>query len=362
MNEYIPLPNGYKWYTYDMTNINICNKVSAFLRKHYIPDKKHNYRIQYSGKFLRWLFTVPGRLNICIGVESKNGIMAGFVSGTIIKMQINKNTTDIVENKFMCVHLQLRKKGLGRQLLKQITKQFEQYGQVLQKQQGTKKKLFCVRTIYGSVLEKDTALFTGKYYHRPLNIDNLIDSDLLKTTNNVKIDDVKKKYYLPDNPTNTSFRKIKKDDIEETFNLFKSYITKYNCHPILNLKEFTHIFYNDHVSVYVLIIDDVVVDFISYFKLPIEIKNKHAGTKILNRAYLYYYTSDEETPYRLIRDLLIVARNNGIDVLIASDIMEHGDIMQDLNFMDGPNKINYYLRGIKSPKLSGKQIGLFSQT
>lgn len=343
MNEYLPLPNGYKWYTYDMNDTNVCDKVSTFLKKHYIPDKKNNYRLQYSGKFLKWLFTAPNRLNICIGVESDKGIMAGFIAGTVIKMQINNEATDIVEIKFMCVHTKLRKKGLARKLIKQITKQFDGYK----------------KAIYGSGLEKpDLSFFAGKYYHRPLNIENLFDSDLLKIDGKLKMDDIIKEYYLPENPTNKSFRKMEKDDIEEAYNLFTSYIKKYNCHPIFDLKEFTHIFYNnDQVDAYVLIDDSVVVDFVSYLKLPTKITRKDKSKRTINRGYLYYYTSDEETPYRLIKDLMIVAKNNGIDVLIATDVMEHYALFRDLGFMDGPNKIYYYLRGMKCKKLLGKQIG-----
>jgi len=351
MNEYISLPNGYKWYTYDMNDTNVCNKVSTFLKKHYIPDKRHNYRLQYSEKFLKWLFTVPGRLNICIGVESNKDIMAGFITGTIIKMQINNETMDMVEIKFMCIHTQLRKKNLAKLLIKQITRRFEKSEQF----KGSE-----IKAIYGSELEKPELIFTGKYYHRPLNIKNLLDSDLLKMEGKIKIKDIIKEHYLPEVPTNKSFRKIEKDDIEETYNLFTSYITKYNCYPIFDLGQFTHIFYNnDQVDTYVLILDDIVVDFISYLKIPKEITKKDKTKKIINRAYLYYYTSDEETSYRLIRDLMIVAKNDGIDELIATDIMEHCDLLHDLGFMNGPNKIHCYLHGTTCKKLQNKQIGKF---
>ncbi len=349
MNEYIPLPKGYKWYAYEMNDVNVCNKVSTFLKKHYISDKKHNYRLQYSGKFLKWLFTVPGRLNICIGVESSKGIMVGFITGTVIKMQINNEAVDIVEIKFMCIHTKLRKKNLAKQLIKQITRQFEESEQF----KGSK-----VKAIYGSELEKPESFFTGKYYHRPLNIKNLLDSESLKMHGKIKIEDIMKEHYLPKVPTNKSFRKIENNDIEETYNLFTSYITKYNCHPIFDLNQFTHIFYNnDQVDTYVLILDDLVVDFISYLKIPKEVIKQDRTKKIINRAYLYYYTSDEETPYRLIRDLLIIAKNNGVDELIATDIMEHHNLFHDLGFLDGPNKIHYYLHGIKCKELQNKQIG-----
>ena len=86
--------------------------------------------------------------------------------------------------------------------------------------------------------------------------------------------------------------------------------------------------------------------------LNINIKNN-----IINRGYLYYYTCDSETPYRLISDIMIVAKQNKIDEFVMMNIMENF-VYNELNFLERADNIYYYLDNYKCYDMIGKQIGL----
>jgi hypothetical protein len=85
---------------------------------------------------------------------------------------------------------------------------------------------------------------------------------------------------------------------------------------------------------------------------------KDSKGKIIKKGTLFYYTCLNHTIYALIKNILKIAENNGIDVFSAYNIMEHGCILKELNFDEFGADTYYYLYNWKVRALDNKQIGL----
>jgi len=92
--------------------------------KHYVEDKKSQFRFAYPIDFLKWALLVPGYIkNWHLGVRSKETKkLVGFISGIPIQMNLNNKSMKVVEINFLCVHKKLRSKKLAPLLIKEITR------------------------------------------------------------------------------------------------------------------------------------------------------------------------------------------------------------------------------------------------
>jgi glycylpeptide N-tetradecanoyltransferase len=71
---------------------------------------------------------------------------------------------------------------------------------------------------------------------------------------------------------------------------------------------------------------DEITDFVSFYSLPSQVL-KHTTHKTLNVAYSYYYFTGKHTLTDLTKDVLIMAKNKGYDVLNALDIMKNDEYL-----------------------------------
>ena len=379
----------YEWAILDMNNIEDCTTVAKFLSTHYKNNPKRSY--EYSHEFIQWVLNRPNKLNISIAILStQTKEIAGFISGSVVKTQIYSDTIDMVQCNFMCVHSVLQGRNVAKRLIKQLSNMF--------KIDGYNSGYYTT----GKIIKQDKNIYKAKYYHRPINVHNYIDAGLLRKEKNITDDIIIEEYRLPIEPTgpNTnkltklskqsgtttaittttttgSFEKIKEYEfvkmtdkhLQEVYELLNSYLDKYNIYHIFNYDEFVHIFHNNSIITSYVLIDkdnqestETVIDFISYYTLPTVIKNKknkeNEENKVINVAYLYYYTSTIESAYRLIRNMMIISQKNNIDEFIIKDIMENETTILDLGFLVGSEDIHYHLHNHECIDLQGKQIGL----
>ena len=57
-------------------------------------------------------------------------------------------------------------------------------------------------------------------------------------------------------------------------------------------------------------------------------------------------------------DALVVAKNAGLDVFNALDIMENAEFIEQLKFMRGSGSLHYYLFNWNSPFIEKERVGL----
>ncbi|CAH6421324.1 Myristoyl-CoA:protein N-myristoyltransferase [uncultured virus] len=343
-SENFALPDDFEWINIDMKNDVDSQKVSDFLNYNYLEDKNGNFRLHYSKDFLKWFIIGPNYQNdLCIGVQvKKSKILVGFIAGILTNLQLNQNEIKLAEIDFLCVHPKLRGKRLSVVLIKEISRriQLKDYS----------------HAIYTSERYLPKPFSESQFYHRALNITPLVETGFL-TLNDINIRKVKKSLQLPIIPLNKNFVEIQPKYMEGAFNCLINYLQKFNCYPKFSMAEFEHTFLNKNfVTCYVLIDNnDKVLDMISYYILPTKVAN-NKKYEFIKAAYLFYYSSINETTYRLIKDIMIIAKNKGMDVFNALDIMENSPILKELNFELGTGKLHYYFYNWKCHTLKNHQL------
>ncbi len=350
------LPASYEWVSFDPYNDEDLETISTFLDKYYVEDPNNNFRLHYNLEFLQWVFRGPTE-SLLLGVRTKeSNILVGFISGVSTRMQVSRHQLDVAEINFLCVIPKLRTKRLTPVLIQEITRQYQLLG--IQQAFYTSARCF-VKPFY-----------TAQYYHRTLNPTKLVNSGFQRLEKkadagvagikaDITLKDLKRTFKLSEKPSNETFRKMTEDDLPRVYQLFKKYLDRYSVHPIYTFEEFKHTFFGNRiVYCYVTERNDEVSDFISYYCLPSKVLNENKEKyPFIYNAYLFYYTSNYETAYRLINDVLIMARRDGMDVFTALDTFEHECIFNTLNFIKGTGTLHFYMYNWKVKDMVGTQIG-----
>lgn len=341
------LPPDFEWCTFDLSNKDDCSNVATFLDKYYVEDSEHTFRLHYTPDLIGWIYgETDGTKVIAIGVRvCKNNMIVGFICGRVTKVQVNKNKLDLIEVNLLCIHPHIRNKKLTPVLIKELTRRFNLLGYS--------------KALYTSNNYLPTPILTTNYYHKAINVQILYDTGFIKLDKSTVLKNVKKAHKLPET-FSLNFKKMEFRHLDQMYDLFNVYMEKYNLHPIFTKNEFKKLFYgNKFIVCYVIENDDGdVTDFASYYIMQSRVLKNNQKHEFIRQANLYYYTSLNETPYTIIRNLLIVARNTGIDVFNATDIMENSTVVRELGFEPGSGVSNYYLYNWKIKSLKNFQCSL----
>ena len=340
------LPNEFEWFKYDLNDIDNCNTIAEFLDKYYVEDSDGEFRLHYDPEFIEWMYKNSN--HIALGVKLKsNGTLIGFICGKIVKTQVNKNKLDMIEVNLLCIHPRLRNKRLAPVLIKELTRQYNLL--------GYSKGLYTA----GNYLPTPT--LTSKYYHKAINVQTLYDTGFIKLDPTTQLKTVKKVHEMPKRVSNKNFKRGELDKhLDGMYDVFNEYMKKYNLHPLFTKNEFEYIFFGNKFVVCYVIEDESgnVSDFISYYTMQSRVLKQNAKHKFINKAYLYYYTSLNENPYSLIKNILIVSQQNDIDVFNATDIMENDVVLSELGFESGTGILHYYLYNWQIKPLKNLQCSL----
>lgn len=84
----------------------------------------------------------------------------------------------------------------------------------------------------------------------------------------------------------------------------------------------------------------------------------HEKHNKLNAAYSYYNVAKTVTLHDLFKDLLVLAKQQEVDVLNCLDLMENSEILNDLKFGVGDGHLQYYLYNWKCPEIQPAETGL----
>ncbi len=133
-------------------------------------------------------------------------------------------------------------------------------------------------------------------------------------------------------------------------------MNRYSCYEYLTLLQFKYMMLeNNFVHSYVIKDeDDNVIDFFSFIRYNTSIKD---SDQRITRAQVYYYSSDEETIYSIMRYIIILANNKGCDVVDALDIHENMEVTDSLKFDKGSGELYYYMYNWKTPNMEPSRMG-----
>lgn len=324
------LPNNYTWCEINIIDNN--KDVSNFLSKYYSEDVDSKFMPQFSGEYLK-SFINPFN-NISLGLKHDDELI-GFIMTNFVNMKIHNKVERFAETNYLCVHPKYRKKNIPELLITEITRKSHMLGVHCGFFTGTRylPKPFC----------------TTQHFARPINVKYLIDNGYMPMKPGSSVKDIKKILYLSDEVYNENFVEMKEEHISHACNIVNKFHEKYSCSRYFSLDEFKHHFYdNKYVVSYVLIQNNEVVDLCSYYKSMLKVKENN---KLINVANLYYFTSNKETPFRLVKDMLTVAKIKGADLMVSQNIMNADKILDILLFEKGAGNLYYYFYNWYSPDI-----------
>ena len=74
-------------------------------------------------------------------------------------------------------------------------------------------------------------------------------------------------------------------------------------------------------------------------------------------AKLKYYTTENKSIIFMIKNILICAKKNGIDLFSVVNCMENNSLLRLFNFYEGRDKENYHFYNFNCINMESKQIG-----
>jgi glycylpeptide N-tetradecanoyltransferase len=335
------LPKGYIYLNLDINNEDHLMKMTDFLDKYYILNEHSKFKSYYSASFLKWHFK---KSSICLAViVEKTQMLVGLITAQFNKNQIYTTQMNVAEVNFMCVHPIIRKKRLCPILIKSLI------GKIKSISPEVKQSLFMTNTY----LPKPFS--SVHYYNRPIQIEPLLESGLNSLPENVTVETIKKNLHLSKTPI-SRFVKLDLNYVADAMNVLNKYFGKFTCHPVFTEDEFKHVFLNNEfVSSYVFLNEtsNEVTDFASYYKLP----TKSVDDKYnIECGYLYYYSSNVETIMTILNNILIIAKNDGMQTFNALNIMENNINLTDLKFEESNKEIYYYMYNYKCVGMNNNQL------
>ena len=345
------LPDGFKWDDVDLNDRDQLLELYTLLNENYVEDDDNMFRFDYSPEFLKWALQPCGWLKIWhAGVRViKSGKLVAFISAVPSNMKIYEKEVKMVEINYLCVHKKLRAKRVAPVLIKEITRRVNL--------QGIFQAVYTAGVILPSPVAK------CRYWHRSLNPKKLIEVRFSYLQRNMTMQRTIKLYRLPDAPKTPGFRKMVDADCPKAFKLLNDYLKKFDLSPMFTEDEFRHWFLpRDNVidSFVVEQPDGEITDFCSFYHLPSTIMH-HPQYKTLNAAYSFHNVATKTPLTALMNDLLVMAKNLGMDVFNALDLMDNQEFLEELKFGIGDGNLQYYVYNWRCPMMPPNKVGLVLQ-
>ncbi|EEB19465.1 glycylpeptide N-tetRadecanoyltransferase, putative [Pediculus humanus corporis] len=349
-NEPYSLPEQFHWDTLNLEDPLVLKELYTLLNENYVEDDDSMFRFDYQPQFLKWALQPPGwkkEWHVGVRVE-KNDRLVGFISAIPAQLRVYNRTQQMVEINFLCVHKKLRSKRVAPVLIREITRRVNLHG------------IFQAVYTAGVVLPKPVG--TCRYWHRSLNPKKLIEVKFSHLSRNMTMQRTLKLYRLPDTTKTPGFRKMVPDDILEVHKLLNKYLERFDLVPVFTVEEVRHWFtpQSGIVDAFVVQENGKITDFVSFYTLPSTIMH-HPVHKSLKAVYSFYNVSNKTPWTDLINDALISAKNMGLDVFNALNIMDNKEFLEPLKFGIGDGNLQYYLYNWRCPAILPEKIGLVLQ-
>lgn len=329
------LPDGLTYINY-MNNIDNCRIISKLLTNNYVEDNNHSFRYNFTPEFIQWYLNSSHSINV--GIVELN-ILIGFICGRAIRIMLNGIEQNVAEISFLCVHKTMRMRRLCPLLINEITRQFTEYG--------------ITEAIYTSEHKYAHSITSVNYYIRCLNIKKLVEIGYLKSS--VSMDELHKIYTLQ--PFKGSRKLVQLENnikhITKCYELYNTYYKQFECYDVLTLEMFQYMLVNDHVTTFMLMDNNNIIDFISYYIVETNVLKLNTTTL---DAYLYYYTNTSKHLHKMFL-MLLHELFNKVDTFMALNTMDkEEDIFTSLKFQQDTGNFNYYLFKNNKVRISANKL------
>lgn len=390
--EPYPLPSEFEWSPIDIDDSTELREVYDLLSANYVEDIDSSLRFNYSPEFLNWVLKHPGyHKSWHVGVRVKNTRkLVAFISAIPHELRVREQAYPSAEVNFLCVHKKLRSKRLTPVLIKEVTRQCHLLG--------------IFQAIYTGGIVIPTPIACARYYHRTINAQKLLDIGFSGLRPGQSREAYIRQYSLPETTKVSGLREIEAKDIPAVGKLMRRYMKRFDMAARFSDDEVEHLLLSGKAGegrkqvtwTYVVENNGKITDMISFYSLPSSIldSDKH---QILEAAYLFYYATDaafetastgtaaanatssasssnlhkthlssveqedeqnitnwsqeskeskaklKQRLNELVHDMLILARNNGFDVLNCLTVMDNPLFLTDQLFGPGDGFLRHYL-------------------
>ncbi|TBU16643.1 N-myristoyl transferase [Ordospora colligata] len=314
------LPDGFEF-----DNQSDIAEIAEFLERNYVEDVSSGHSLMYSRKFLEWMFNSESGKRYRI-VFRESGVMVGFIYGRKHKLVVNGEDDNVLGVNLLCVSRKHRGKRIAPLLIKEIVRQANVDG------------------IYRGVFTAGNELFScvcvGRYYHRPLRMDRLVEAGFCDRMVPVKKLEARK-----------GTRLARSEDMEVIRMLYLKEITKHALHEEMdeNITDLRCL--DDVIYTYVHESVDGISEFGSFF--VIDTVEKESGKKIRG-AYMWYRGGEDLR--MIVNDLMYFAEKCGCDVFNCLDIMGNALFLKEHEFCIGTGVLRYYLYNWKMEKIDKSKV------
>lgn len=309
------------------------------------------FRFDYSPEFLYWHLSAPGYLkqwHLSVFRTNDDGSkkMVGFISAIPVHIFIMEKEVKKVEINFLCVNSAYRTKRLAPVLIKEITR-----------------RVNCQniwQAIYTSGTLLPRPISTTNYYHRNLNLQKLLDVKFTYLNPKLNLSRAKRVYAISKETSLEGLRVMEKKDVDSVYEIMEKYLSKFDVRPYYSKEEVRHWFVPRDKIVYSFVVENKenkITDFISFYLLPSSIL-QHDHHKTLYAAYSFFNIPGQYTIKDLIRNALILAKQQNFDVYNALNIMENEGTFNDLLFGRGDGSLKYYLYNYNCPDINPDKLAV----
>lgn len=337
------LPSNLTWGILDINSSEDMRQMTVLLNINYSESKGGNkYKKVYTENYIKWLFTQCQKY-IILGVRNaQSNALMGVISCRIQTMQLNKNTLDIANTSFLCVHSTQKKSQLAIVLIKELKR-------LVSTNYNIQVGLFCTKTSIHA-----TPLCEYITYARPLSISKLYRLKYITLHEKANISTLEKHYnHGLDQKPNNNFVRLCELTLNQAFEAYNISTSRYNLYHKYTLDEFKNIFLsNPYIISYIYLDPDTSEPEL----LSIYTSTYTHSKNLITRGEIYYYTANVQTPYFMVKQALLLCCQHNIDVVHITNMMDNFEVISELRFDEIDKPTNLYIYNWKSITLMPKQI------
>jgi len=303
----IELPEGFEWSTCQT------HELRNLLSAHYLSDEVSS--MDYSKNIIEWVLHADPYWNIAL---RKGGKLVGFIAARPSVMRVEGCRRDVVEITFLCVSRRLRDKRLAPLLIREVTRRAVLRG--------------IHQAIYTAEHELPHPVASTYYWHRLLNVPNLIKSGFYETDRpNARVFDVRGTSVL---------HRATQDDAADILNILRAEANSLRLCRDVDEDYVQHLLRLPHV-------------FTGEGKVVCLYEVGHRQRGVTNRqAYVLHAVGQGA-----LQDAIILAKNAGFDVLNCLDAPFTEKELRERRFIRAEGALHYYLYNWKSSPLKNTELG-----
>lgn len=343
------MPPGFEWSTCNLSDPVILDEVYDLLYKHYVEDKDHTLRFNYSQEFLKWALNPPGFIpDWIIGVRGSTGkkSLFGFIAGIPVTTRAHNKEFKAAEINFLCVHKKLRSKRLAPVLIREVTRRINLTD--------------CWQALYTAGTELPTPVSNIRYHHRLLNPKKLVECQFTSRPPNMTAA-THIKLHRTKNELELDMRPMVAQDVPRVADLLNKYLNKFKLTVHFSEEDVAHWLLprDGVVSTYCKVSKNSkqVTDFCSFYSLPSTLLKNELHNE-LRAAYHFYSVATTVTYEQLISEALLLAKLENFDVYNALALMENPSVFENLKFGPGDGYLHFYLYNWQCPQIEDHDVGV----